>query len=223
MNPILFIVPLLLGIGIQVLGALWLHRDASARNIASEKWVLLHFFLPLFGMLIYLLVRAEIPKPTALCPRCHRALPSPNHPCPYCANAAVTDTTGSLNHSTTTFDPMRAPTFSLNDPTATWDPPTATHFARLRVSEGRDAGKRYQLNPQTTTFGREPNNTIVLVDAAVSLRQAIIEWDATHKQFVLHDLESKNGTFVNQRRIDRHELKNGDLIQMGNTKLVFEL
>ena len=42
-------------------------------------------------------------------------------------------------------------------------------------------------------------------------------------RFVLHDLGSTNGTRVNDRRISRHPLEDGDVIRVGDTCLRFRL
>ena len=41
-------------------------------------------------------------------------------------------------------------------------------------------------------------------------------------RFVLHDLKSTNGTFVNERRVTRHVLAEGDVIKIGETSLQFK-
>ena len=40
--------------------------------------------------------------------------------------------------------------------------------------------------------------------------------------FVLHDLKSTNGTFVNERRVTRHVLSEGDVVKIGETSLLFK-
>jgi len=70
------------------------------------------------------------------------------------------------------------------------------------------------------TIGRLPDNTIVVDHSSVSGHHACATLDGD--QFVLEDLDSTNGTFVNDKRITRHTLRNGDVVQIGNHTLVFD-
>lgn len=70
-----------------------------------------------------------------------------------------------------------------------------------------------------TTLGRHPANTLRLVDREVSKEHATIERVGT--VFVLRDLNSSNGIFVNGRRVRELRLRDGDEIALGNSRLVF--
>src|SRR6185295_3928038 len=69
------------------------------------------------------------------------------------------------------------------------------------------------------TLGRHPANTLRLADREVSKEHAAIE--PTPNGFVLKDLGSSNGTFVNGRRVRELRLKEGDEIALGNSRLIF--
>jgi len=69
------------------------------------------------------------------------------------------------------------------------------------------------------TIGRRKNNDVVIENLAVSGHHAKI--DSVNDEFVLIDLQSKNGSFVNEKRINTHWLKNGDNINIGKHSLVF--
>lgn len=102
------------------------------------------------------------------------------------------------------------------------EPPT---FAWLVIIEGLHAGRIFHLHPDATLIGRDPTCDIVLDDTAVSRQHAkirVIEGENNQKIFVLHDLATENGTFVNDEEIVKHELKDGDRILIGRTKLVFK-
>jgi adenylate cyclase len=71
----------------------------------------------------------------------------------------------------------------------------------------------------TTSLGRHPSNTLRLVDREVSKEHAIIE--RVGKEFVLKDLGSSNGTFVNGRRVKELKLRDGDEIALGSSRLIF--
>jgi hypothetical protein len=79
---------------------------------------------------------------------------------------------------------------------------------------------RHALNGDALVIGRRTSSGIALVDAEVSRRHAQIDQDTSG--FSLHDLDSMNGTIVNGRRISRrHLLRDGDLIEVGHTRLRF--
>jgi adenylate cyclase len=69
------------------------------------------------------------------------------------------------------------------------------------------------------TLGRHPNNTLRLVDREVSKEHCVIEKVAG--TYLLRDLNSSNGTFVNGRKVREHRLRDGDEISLGNSRLVF--
>jgi pSer/pThr/pTyr-binding forkhead associated (FHA) protein len=69
------------------------------------------------------------------------------------------------------------------------------------------------------TIGRLKNNDVTIENLAVSGHHAKI--DSVADGFVLIDLQSKNGSFVNEQLINSHWLKNGDVISIGKHSLVF--
>jgi pSer/pThr/pTyr-binding forkhead associated (FHA) protein len=73
---------------------------------------------------------------------------------------------------------------------------------------------------QTLTIGRKHSNDIVIDSLAVSGNHARIEPLAT--TFVLRDLGSTNGTFVNEQKIAIHNLQHDDIIFIGNHTLAFD-
>ena len=78
----------------------------------------------------------------------------------------------------------------------------------------------YQLQDSfSLTIGRAGKNDVVIQDPAVSGHHAKI--DPVGDRFVLIDLQSKNGTFVNENLIISHWLKHGDVISIGNHQLIF--
>ena len=70
------------------------------------------------------------------------------------------------------------------------------------------------------TIGRRDTNNVVIEDQAVSGHHAKI--DGLGDKFVLIDLQSKNGSFVNDQLINSHWLKQGDVIGIGEHSLVFK-
>src|SRR5687768_4275971 len=70
------------------------------------------------------------------------------------------------------------------------------------------------------TIGRLPDNTVVIDHSAVSGHHACIFRDGEH--FVVEDLQSTNGTFVNEQRVTRHTLQQGDVVVVGRHRLLFD-
>src|ERR1700753_1096567 len=83
----------------------------------------------------------------------------------------------------------------------------------LQTAEGQQA---IDLRP-VNSLGRHPNNSIQLLDKIVSKEHCIIVLRADH--FVLRDLGSLNGTFINNERVrGEAPLKHGDEIALGATR-----
>ena len=72
---------------------------------------------------------------------------------------------------------------------------------------------------EKVTLGRHPNNTLRLMDREVSKEHATIE--RVGGGYLLRDLGSSNGTFVNGRRIRELKLREGDEISLGNSRFVY--
>ena len=69
------------------------------------------------------------------------------------------------------------------------------------------------------TIGRRDTNDVVIEDPAVSGHHAKI--DALEDRYVLIDLQSKNGSFVNEQLVNSHWLKHEDVITIGEHSLIF--
>jgi pSer/pThr/pTyr-binding forkhead associated (FHA) protein len=69
------------------------------------------------------------------------------------------------------------------------------------------------------TIGRLPSNGIVIENPAVSGQHARIIVEGG--QYVVEDLNSRNGTFVNNQPVNKHMLHEGDVIAIGKHTLVF--
>lgn len=79
----------------------------------------------------------------------------------------------------------------------------------------------YPLTRDAYTLGRHRNNDIVINDPKVSGFHARI--DRAPEGFVLVDLKSRNGSFVNGRRVENAALKTGDEIRLGTARLVYRV
>ena len=91
--------------------------------------------------------------------------------------------------------------------------------ALLVVKRGPNAGSRFLLDQDVTTAGRHPDSDIFLDDVTVSRRHA--EFRRESGGFVVHDVGSLNGTYVNRQRIDVAALAGGDEVQIGKFRLLY--
>lgn len=81
--------------------------------------------------------------------------------------------------------------------------------------------KEYDIDRlKPLNIGRRENNDVVIASLVVSGDHAKL--DSTSSGYLLTDLKSKNGTYVNGRKIDNCYLRNGDQITIGKHTLVFK-
>jgi hypothetical protein len=85
--------------------------------------------------------------------------------------------------------------------------------------QGPQRGELFTLSA-VTTIGTDPKSTVVLNDKFMSSKHAEIK--AENGIWVLRDAGSTNGTYVNNRRVDRHELVDNDFIKFGSAMLKFK-
>jgi len=91
----------------------------------------------------------------------------------------------------------------------------------LLVKRGPNAGSKFVLEGDVTRVGRHPDSEIFLDDITVSRRHA--EFVRQGSGYVVRDVGSLNGTYLNRERIDEAQLANGDELQIGKFRLVFFL
>jgi len=107
---------------------------------------------------------------------------------------------------------------SVDDVTAVENLPQGS--AMLLVQRGPDAGARFLLDTDVVTVGRHPDSDIFLDDISVSRRHAT--FTRTANGYVISDLGSLNGSYVNRDRIDSDVvLSGGDEVQIGKYRLIF--
>lgn len=83
-------------------------------------------------------------------------------------------------------------------------------------------GKECRLTADVVTLGREQDNDIVLESSHVSRYHARLDW--TGSMYVLEDLGSKNGTWLNERRLEGPApLNDGDAIRLGDLRFAFRV
>jgi hypothetical protein len=85
--------------------------------------------------------------------------------------------------------------------------------------QGHHKGELFTLQPNNL-IGTDASCTIVMQDKFMSSRHAEIK--AEQGMWILKDVGSTNGTYVNNRRIDRHELVDNDFIKFGSAMVKFK-
>ncbi len=88
----------------------------------------------------------------------------------------------------------------------------------IRAGGGR-AGESFPIQGDRMTVGRRPDSDVFLDDVTVSRDHALIVRRGS--DHYLDDCGSLNGTYVNRKRIDSHQLLDGDELQIGKYKLAF--
>ena len=122
---------------------------------------------------------------------------------------AASDSVGPLDDSSTPEDP-ETPTAAL------------PIIPRLVGETGEYEGEVVYLDQQELTVGRVKGCSLVVEDASVSRNHAkVIRKDA--ENFLLFDLRSFNGTFVNDEQVTRQELSHGDKLRFGDVVFKFLL
>jgi two-component system cell cycle response regulator len=93
----------------------------------------------------------------------------------------------------------------------------------LIVLAGRDFGRQYFLAKGETSIGRDEDCTIRLNDARVSRKHSKIVGDPAGPYFKVIDIDSTNGTFLNDTRIKEAVLTDGDRVRIGYTVLKYAI
>ncbi len=139
------------------------------------------------------------------CSNCGSALPD-------ASTAGAVDATGSLDVAPGTTGPLSAvDTGTVGG--------VAEGTAMLIVRRGPSEGTSFVLESDVVTVGRSDDSSVVLDDVTVSRHHAQVE--RTDRGWVLRDIGSLNGTYVNHERIDVVLLAGGDEVQIGKYRFVF--
>ncbi|MBV9019277.1 MAG: FHA domain-containing protein [Chloroflexi bacterium] len=117
-----------------------------------------------------------------------------------------------------------SPLYSNNDDrTMLRSPDMQSGLGVVRVEEGKEPGRAYEIRKDTLSIGRSRESDIFLEDLAVSRLHASIV-NVGNGNYGLKDEGSANGTRVNGQMLSKHQtvpLQEGDKIQLGQTVLVF--
>lgn len=144
-----------------------------------------------------------------VCTQCNTELDKSWDSCPYCAQAAAAQQ-GQAQSA-----PMKTQAFMLDAAGAG----SVQLLGWLIPIKGPQRGELYTLAPHSV-IGTEPTCQVVLIDQYMSSQHAEIKAEAG--VWILRDLGSTNGTYVNDKRVDQHELVDNDFVKFGQSLVKFK-
>ena len=92
-------------------------------------------------------------------------------------------------------------------------------MAKIIINPTSSSRREIALARTIVSIGRDPSNDVVLPDAMVSRRHAVVEYRGS--QYFLRDCNSSNGSLVNGDRVSERNLRDGDLVAIGTARLLF--
>ena len=126
---------------------------------------------------------------------------------------------GSADDTTVTFQPVEGGGEAAEEEVGVTMPELPHGTGMLVVKRGPNAGSKFMLDEDVTRAGRHPESDIFLDDITVSRRHA--EFVRRDRGYLVRDVGSLNGTYLNRERIEESELASGDEVQIGKFKLVY--
>ncbi|MGH9280299.1 MAG: FHA domain-containing protein [Acidimicrobiales bacterium] len=90
----------------------------------------------------------------------------------------------------------------------------------LVIVRGRRKGRDFRIDKEVSVLGREGTCDYVIEDDSVSRQHCRIRREG--ENFILFDLGSGNGTFLNGEQVQKAELRDGDLFKVGETIVLFK-
>jgi hypothetical protein len=145
------------------------------------------------------------------CSQCEQQLDQSWDQCPFCQQIAAQAVAAASPQAK-----MKTQAFVMD---ANGAPGSMQLLGWVVALQGPQRGELFTLAP-VTLIGTEAGCNIVLQDKFMSSRHAEIK--AENGMWILRDSGSTNGTYVNSRRIDRHELVDNDFIKFGSWLLKFK-
>lgn len=144
-----------------------------------------------------------------VCTQCNTELDKTWDSCPYCAQAAA----GQQPAAAAPAGALKTQAFMVDGGS------TRQLLGWLVPIDGPQRGELYTLAP-LSVIGTEPTCHVVLTDQFMSTKHAEIK--AENGLWVLRDLGSTNGTYVNDQRISQRELVDNDFIRFGQSVVKFK-
>jgi FHA domain len=144
------------------------------------------------------------------CSQCEQQLDKSWDACPYCAQIAQQVVAAPAKQA------LKTQAFVMD---AQGGPGSMQLLGWLIPLQGPQKGELFTLSPNTS-IGTDAKSTVVLNDKFMSSKHAEIK--AENGMWVLRDAGSTNGTYVNNKRVDRHELVDNDFVKFGSAMLKFK-
>ena len=209
-----FLFLLFLPFALQIFLTVFVYKDAQKRGMDSAvAWAILVFFTSFPGVLVYVLCRRDMSF--NICPSCGKQLLPQWTSCPFCAPSRRR-----------TAAPVRKATEPLAEAAAKQAHPGTRRLeveegplAYLIVRDGKRRGKEFRIKVDSTKIGSAGGSDVVIEDDSVSAEHAKIKVE--NGNYEIWDLGSTNGTRVNDRKVTKKWIKEGDSIEMGHTKMIF--
>ncbi len=145
------------------------------------------------------------------CTQCGQQLDNSWDACPYCAQISQ-----QVAAAPAKLQALKTQAFVID---SHGGPGTTQLLGWIVPLQGAQRGELFTLSP-TTTIGTDPKCTIILNDKFMSSNHAEIK--AENGMWILKDAGSTNGTYVNNKRIERHELVDNDFIKFGSALIKFK-
>jgi pSer/pThr/pTyr-binding forkhead associated (FHA) protein len=153
------------------------------------------------------------------CNQCGHQNPSGSNFCSSCGAALEHSVDDESTSTTITFLPLESAGEVAEEEVSVTIDEVPEGLGVLVVKRGPNAGSRFVLEHERTEAGRHPESDIFLDDITVSRRHA--EFLRQSNGYLVRDVGSLNGTYVNRERIEEGTLRNGDEVQIGKFRLVF--
>jgi hypothetical protein len=99
------------------------------------------------------------------------------------------------------------------------DPPLAPASRAYLITQDQYS-RPYLITLSTCRIGRSRDNEMFINDSSISRKHAEIQRQRNGK-YVLYDRNSTNGVLVNSKKISKHTLQEGDIVEIGDVKLKF--
>jgi hypothetical protein len=146
------------------------------------------------------------------CTQCDQDLDKTWDACPFCADAAKQAAAANVPKA-----PMKTQAFMINS--GGGGASTMQLLGWIVPLQGSQRGELFTLSP-SSWIGTDPSCTVVLHDKFMSGKHAEIK--AEGGVWILKDGGSTNGTYVNDKRVDKHELVDNDFIKFGGSLVKFK-
>lgn len=202
----------------------------------SPYWILAIVIGALVVLLLLFVILRSVREEPRVCPTCGKRLEPYQTVCPTCSATKTevakkpqpipSDGTQEIRISMEEADAAPFPMELLEKKPVTEEMLSRTFVLMetpmLVVQKGKNLGQSYSLNRAfPISIGRSRVNEILIDDVTVSGQHCrIIPENGKH---VLYDLGSTNGTFVNEKKVQRAVLRQGDVVKVGETLFLYKI